>query len=298
MSSFCSGPVAILGRPNVGKSTLLNRILKAKIAITSEVPQTTRRRLLGIYTDDTCQILFFDTPGMHKPRDLLNQYMVSQIREGLESMDLAVVLVEAHEPIGKGDAFLFEFVRNLRIPWIIALNKIDLVEPEIVLARREEIARHSPEVSIYDLSAATGDGCEALVQAIRERLPEGPQYYPDDQLSDQNERFIASEIIREQVFRLTREEVPHSVAVTIEEWNDRDPEAGKTVIKSNIYVETESQKGILIGKNGSMLKEIGSLARGEIENLIGRPVYLELWVKVRKKWRKNRAALKEFGYEI
>jgi GTP-binding protein Era len=298
MNSFRSGPVAILGRPNVGKSTLLNQILKAKIAITSDVPQTTRRKLLGIYSDDTCQILFLDTPGMHKPRDLLNQYMVSQIREGLEHVDLAVILVEAHLPLGKGDIFLFDFVKDLRVPWMVAINKIDLVGPEIVAARREEIGRHAPDTPIYALSAATGEGCEALVAAIRERLPEGPQYYPVDQLSDQNERFLASEIIREQVFHLTRQEVPHSLAVTIEEWNDRDPEAGKTVIKSNIYVETESQKGILIGKSGSMLKEIGSLAREEIEKMIGRPVYLELWVKVRKKWRKNKSALQEFGYEI
>ncbi len=298
MSSFRSGPVAILGRPNVGKSTLLNRILKAKIAITSSVPQTTRRRLLGIYTDDACQILFLDTPGMHKPRDLLNQYMVSQIRQGLESVDLAMVLIEANQPVGKGDVFLLEFIKDRRVPWIVVINKIDLVGPKEIAAQRLEIAEHAPGATVYETSAVTGDGCEALVEAIRERLPEGPQYYPDDQLSDQNERFLASEMIREQVIRLTREEVPHAVAVTIEEWNDRDPEAGKTVIKSNIYVETESQKGILIGKGGSMLKRIGSSAREEIENLIGRPVYLELWVKVRKKWRKNKAALREFGYEI
>jgi GTP-binding protein Era len=291
-----SGTVALLGRPNVGKSTLLNRLVGVKVSIVSDKPQTTRRRLLGILTRDDCQILFFDTPGMHKPRDLLNRYMVDEIETSLGDADLAVCMLEANLPLGQGDRFLLERLRRSDVPFMVAINKIDLVSPGEIGDRTREVRDVCPEGAVLTISAARGDGCEGLLSAIVERLSEGPAYFPPEQASDETERFIAGEVIREAALRHTRQEVPHSVAVVVDDWKDPREEGRKAVVSATLYVEHESQKGIVIGQGGSRLKKIGTEARKDIETMAGRPVYLDLRVKVRQRWRKDPTALKEFGY--
>lgn len=292
---FRSGFVAIIGRPNVGKSTLLNRILGDKIVITSDKPQTTRNRIQGIHNLPAGQIVFIDTPGVHRARSRLNQYMVDTALASVQGVDAILFLVEATARPGDQETLILETLAKAQAPVLLVINKIDLVAKESLLAAIATYARLYPFREIVPVSANSGDGVERLVDLIHGYLPEGPPYFPDDILTDLPERFIAAEIIREKVFRLTHDEVPYSVAVAIDSFKER--EGGVVAIAATITVERDSQKGIIIGRRGEMLKKIGTQARLEIERLLDTRVFLELFVRVRKDWSENPQMLKEFGYE-
>ncbi|MDO4680883.1 MAG: GTPase Era [Aerococcus sp.] len=291
---FKSGFVAIVGRPNVGKSTLMNRLVGEKIAIMSEKAQTTRNRIQAIYTDEDAQIIFIDTPGIHKPKNELDDYMDQTAYTALEDVDMILMMLNATEAIGPGDRFIMDKIAGLTMPKLLVVNKIDQLSSEDQAAYLKSIPKPDMFQQVLSLSALTGDGVDQLFQTLIEDLPEGPQYYPADQISDHPEYFVVSEMIREQVLQLTREEVPHSVAVTVDSMQ-RD-EHDKVHIYANIIIERNSQKGIIIGKGGRVIKQIGVNARKEIEKLLGTKIYLELFVKVEKNWRNNKARLKEFGY--
>jgi len=293
---FRSGFAAIIGRPNVGKSTLLNRILGEKIVITSDKPQTTRNRVQGIHNLPDAQIVFIDTPGLHQARSRLNRYMMEEALSSVKGVDVVLLLVDAESFARSRDDLLLEVLGGIGVPVILAVNKIDLVRKDKLL---EGIASHAalfPFREIVPISAATGDGVDLLVKLVAGMLPEGTAYFPDDILTDLPERFVVAEMIREKVFRLTRDEIPFSTAVTIESFTER-PEKGLVSIAATITVEKDSQKGIVIGKRGEMLKKIGTLARKDIERLLDTKVFLELFVKVSRDWRDDRRMLKEFGYE-
>lgn len=295
-SGYKSGFVALIGRPNVGKSTLLNMAIGHKIAIMSDKPQTTRNRIQGVLTEARGQIIFLDTPGIHKPKHKLGDYMVRVAENALKEVDLILFLVDAtEEPLGPGDHYILERLGEVKTPVFLVINKIDQVSPDRVLAFADAYRNAFAFAEVVPISALHGTNVEALLEKIFAYLPEGPQYYPPDQVTDHPERFIVAELIREKVLLLTREEVPHSVAVVVEEMTRRE---GKDVvyIHAVIYTERDSQKAILIGKQGSMLKEIGRLAREDIERLLGSKVYLELWVKVKKDWRNQEFYLKNFGF--
>ncbi|MFN3360062.1 MAG: GTPase Era [Pseudanabaenaceae cyanobacterium] len=287
MTEFRSGFVALVGRPNVGKSTLLNALVGQKIAITSPVAQTTRQRLRGILTLDHAQIIFVDTPGIHKPHHLLGTVLVENATRAIKSVDLVVLVVDGSVPLGRGDQYIFDLIHNAQVPYLIGINKIDQATDPATIATYHSLGEW------VTFSALRQDNIDRLQTAICQRLPPGPLYYPPDMVTDQPERFIMAELIREQILLHTREEVPHSVAVTIERVEERDH---LTAILATIYVERPSQKAILIGEKGHMLKTIGSLARQQIQKLIMGKVYLELFVKVQPKWRSSRLHLNEFGY--
>jgi GTPase len=293
---FKSGFVAIVGRPNVGKSTLMNQLIGQKIAITSPVSQTTRNLLRGVLTTPTAQLVFVDTPGIHKPHHELGKILVRNAQNAVNNVDLTLWLVDNSTEAGGGDRFIWELLEKTATPVILVANKCDLESN-----KREEIDRSYRELAavreypIVKISALTGDGIESLQQLAIERLEEGPYYYPPDLVTDQPERFIMGELIREQILLLTREEIPHSVAITIERV-ETTPKITK--IYAAIAIERKSQKGILIGKNGSMLKQIGTEARKQIQKLLENQVYLELFVKVEPQWRRSRFLLEEFGYRI
>ncbi len=290
-----SGFVCIIGRPNVGKSTLINQFVGQKIAIVSDKPQTTRNRILGICTNDEGQVVFLDTPGIHRPRHRLGEYMLKVVRRAMDGVDLLLYVVDAAAPTGPGEEFILNQVGGVRTPVILVLNKIDLIKKDGLLPVMEWYSRRGTFLEIVPASALTGANLDQVKGLIFDNLPEGPCYYPQEMVTDQPERFVAAEIIREKVLLLTREEVPHSIAVVVEEMQTR---ANQTLyLPAVIYVERESQKGILIGKGGLMLKEIGRLARLELEALFGNKIFLELWVKVKKEWRDNESALQSFGYE-
>jgi GTP-binding protein Era len=292
---FHSGFVAIIGRPNVGKSTLLNRILGEKVVITSDKPQTTRNRVQGIHNIPGAQIVFIDTPGIHKARSQLNIFMMDVALSAVKGVDAVLLLVDASSFSGSPDELMLDVLRRIEVPVVLALNKIDLLPKEKLL---EVIAVHAqlfPFKEIVPISAATGDGVEILVKLLSDLLPEGVPYFPDDILTDLPERFVVAEMIREKVFRMTRDEVPYSTAVTIESFTERPD--GLISISAVITVERDSQKGIIIGKKGAMLKKIGSQSRAEIERLLDARVFLELFVKVSSDWRENSRMLKELGYE-
>lgn len=296
---FKSGFVGIIGRPNVGKSTLMNDLIGQKIAITSPVAQTTRNRLRGILTTDTAQIIFVDTPGIHKPHHQLGKVLVQNARAAINSVDVILFVVDGATEAGGGDRFIANMLTHSPIPVLLGLNKIDLQpaeQAEEIEDSYRDLAATAAADSVWPLlkfSALTGEGLDSLQTLIVDRLETGPYYYPPDLVTDQPERFIMGELIREQILRLTREEVPHSVAVAIE----RVEETPKlTRIHASINVERSSQKGILIGKSGAMLKEIGSAARGQIQKLINGKIYLELFVRVQPRWRQSRTRLAEFGY--
>jgi len=292
---FRSGFVAIIGRPNVGKSTLLNQVLGEKVVITSDKPQTTRNRVQGIHNLPGAQIVFIDTPGIHKARSQLNIFMLETALSAVKGVDVVLLLVDASSFSGSPDELLLDVLRGLEVPVVLALNKIDLLPKEKLL---QVIAAHAgiyPFREIVPISAATGDGVDILVKLLSGLLPEGVPYFPDDILTDLPERFIVAEMIREKVFRMTRDEVPYSTAVTIESFKERPD--GLISISAVITVERDSQKGIIIGKKGVMLKKIGRLAREEIEQLLDARVFLELFVKVSKDWRENSRMMKELGYE-
>ena len=293
---FRSGFVAIIGRPNVGKSTLLNCILGEKLVITSDKPQTTRNRIQGIHNVEGGQIVFIDTPGIHKGRSRLNRYMVDEAGAALEGVDVVLFLVDATGKPSQQFELLQERLGRIDAPVILIINKIDLISREQLIQKLSEYARLHDFREIVPVSAAKGEGVERLDRLLLPLLPEGPAYFPDDILTDAPERFVVAEIIREKVFRHTGDEIPYAVAVNVEEF-DEGEDNGLIRISAVISVERETQKGIVIGKQGAMLKKIGTLARKEIEQLLGARVFLELFVRVRKDWTGNKNMMKELGYE-
>lgn len=291
---FKSGFITIIGRPNVGKSTFLNHVIGQKIAIMSDKAQTTRNTIQGVLTTDDAQLIFIDTPGIHKPKHRLGDFMVKVATNTLNEVDLILFMVNATEEFGRGEQYILEKLKDIHTKVFLVINKIDLIHPDQLI---EVIAQYKDKydfAEIIPISALQGNNVERLIDVIKNYMPEGPQYYPNDQVTDHPERFIIAELIREKVLHLTREEVPHSVAVIIEKIEKRDN--GTIHIMSAIIVERNSQKGIVIGKQGAMLKEIGKRARMDIENLLGSKVFLELWVKVQKDWRDKATLLREFGY--
>lgn len=286
-----SGFISLVGRPNVGKSTLLNVLLGEKVAIISEKPQTTRNKILGILTMPDAQMVFIDTPGIHKPMHKMNEFMVRTALATYNEVDVILMIAEATQQPGGGDRFIIDTLKDVKTPVFLLLNKIDLIEKETLLPLMREYGRLFPFAEIIPVSALHND-VGGLLEAILKRLPPGPKYFPDEQLTDQPERFVVSELIREKIFELTKEEIPYSTAVVIEEMKE---EPDITRITAVIYVERDSQKGILIGKGGAMLKRIGTLARGEAENLLGTRIFLQLWVKVKKGWRENEQMLRNLG---
>lgn len=294
-AGYKSGFVGIVGRPNVGKSTLMNQLVGQKIAITSPVSQTTRNRLRGILTTPEAQIIFVDTPGIHKPHHELGKVLVQNARTAIKSVDVVLFVVDGSVESGGGDRYIVEILSNIGIPVIFGMNKLDEQPSDCVLIDRTYEQIVNPEWPVVKFSALTGEGVESLQRLLIEHLEVGPYYYPPDLVTDQPERFIMGELIREQILLLTREEVPHSVAIAIDIVQE---EAKITRILATIHVERDSQKGILIGKSGSMLKSIGSAAREQIQKLIEGKVYLELFVKVQPKWRQSRTRLAELGYRV
>jgi GTP-binding protein Era len=283
-----SGFVALVGRPNVGKSSLLNTLIGQKITITSDKPQTTRNQLRGILTGDHYQIVWLDTPGLHRPLHQLGAQMVEQTRAALQNVDLVLWMLDAAAGYTPADQKVAAQLAEAGTPIYVVWNKRDLIESGAALEVIPNFNR------VFQVSAHSGQGLAELLTAVVDALPEGPFYYPPDQVADHPERFIVSELIREQVLTHTEEEVPHSVAVMVEQFIERS--GGKFYIEAHIFVERDSQKGIIIGANGARLKKIGAAARPLIEELLAAPVYLDLWVKVRKNWRNQEKDLKEFGY--
>lgn len=294
-TQYRSGFVAVVGRPNVGKSTLLNALLGHKVAIVSNKPQTTRNTIQCVLTLEGAQIVFLDTPGLHKPLHKLGEYMVKSAFHALEDVDLVLWLVEMGRWTPVEEHVLGELA-GVHQPVILVANKADQVAPEEQEAFLHEVAGRRDFAAVLGVSALEGTHLPELVEAIVDRLEEGPQYYPEDWITDHPERFVIAEFIREELLTRTEEEIPHSIAVDVDEIKE-DPEKNLMRIRATIYVERESQKGIVIGKRGKMLKEVGTGARMQIEGLLGVRVYLDLWVKVKKDWRNKPGALREFGYE-
>ncbi|MBZ4686803.1 MAG: GTPase [Clostridia bacterium] len=291
---FKSGFVAIIGRPNVGKSTFLNNVIGQKIAIMSDKPQTTRNKITGIYTTEEAQLVFLDTPGLHVPKHKLGEYMVGVVHKTLKEVDAILYMVEAGSGYGPGDKHIINTLQEIKTPVFLGINKIDKFPQEVVL---EEIAAWKERYNFCDIvpiSALEGTKVEALLHSIIEVMPLGPKYYPDDMVTDQPEKQLISELIREKILHFTREEVPHSIAVSVDYL---ETEAELLKIFASIYTERNSQKGIIIGKGGSMLKKIGQAARKDMERLLGSKIYLDLRVKVKQNWRKKEKFLRDFGYE-
>jgi GTP-binding protein Era len=295
-TGFRSGFVAILGRPNVGKSTLLNTVLGQKIAITSNKPQTTRNRILGICNLPDAQVLFLDTPGVHRARGLLNRYMVEQALSTCGDVDAVLMLVEANDPPGGGDDFVLEQVARSKVPVILVINKVDLVHRPDLLPLIQAYSDKFQFSEIIPVSALTGEGTGELVKALVKYLPAGPRYYAEDMITDMPERFIAAEMIREQILKQTHEEIPHGVAVEVDTFEEK-PEKDLVVIEACIYVSREGHKKIVLGRRGEKIKSIGKAARFDIERMLGTRVFLDLLVKVEKNWTEERRQLKRFGYE-
>ncbi|OOC60504.1 GTPase Era [Paenibacillus ihbetae] len=291
---FKSGFVAIIGRPNVGKSTLMNQVIGQKIAIMSDKPQTTRNKIHGVYTTPDSQIVFLDTPGIHKRQSKLGDYMNQTALGTLGEVEAVLFLVDASEGIGGGDRFIAEQLSKIKTPVMLVMNKIDKIEPPALLPLIEEYRKLHNFAEIVPISAKLGSNVETLLDQIQKYLPPGPQYYPEDQVTDHPEQFVCAELIREKILHMTREEVPHSIAVTIEDM--RVEENGTVYISAVIFVERDSQKGIIIGKQGALLKEVGKQARQDIQRLLGSKIFLELWVKVKKDWRNQERVLRDLGF--
>lgn len=287
----------MVGRPNVGKSTLTNSLIGEKIAIMSDRPQTTRNKIMCILNTDNAQIMFLDTPGIHKPHHKLGEYMVRTAESTLQEVDVILFVVDAAEKRGPGEDYILELLRKVKTPVILVVNKIDKLPDKSKLFKiMDEYSRLYQFAAIVPVSALNDGEFPGLVGEITRLLPEGPAYFPDDMLTDQPERVIAAEMIREKVLRLTRDEIPHSVAVEVEEFKEREDES--VYIRATIFVERDSQKGIVIGAKGGLLKKIGQQARADIENLLYCKVFLDLWVKVKPDWRNQDKALKQFGYNV
>lgn len=293
---FRSGFVAIVGRPNVGKSTLMNHLIGQKVAIMSDKPQTTRNKIHGVYTTEQVQIVFLDTPGIHKPTSKLGDFMNRSADSALNEVDAILFLTDVSERLGGGDRYIIEKLKRTDTPVFLVLNKIDKVHPEELLPVIAQYRELHDFEEIIPISALHGNNVSALLEQLIRRLPEGPMYYPPDQVTDHPEQFVCAELIREKIIHLTREEVPHSIAVTIEDMRVQDN--GVVYIGAVIFVERDSQKGIIIGKHGAMLREVGTAARREIEALLGSRIYLELWVKVKKDWRNQERVLRDFGFRL
>lgn len=294
MSEFHSGFAALIGRPNVGKSTLMNRLIGQKIAITSSKPQTTRNRIQTIYTDEEAQVIFLDTPGIHQAKNKLGEYMVNVAESTLREVDVILWLVEPSAYIGAGDRHIIELLKRTRTPVVLVINKVDTIQKEAVLKVIDTYRKELRYADMVPVSALKGTNTEELIRVIKKYLPEGPMYYDEDTVTDQPMRQIAAELIREQALRCLEDEIPHGIAVLIESMKERPN--GMFDIEATIVCERDSHKGIVIGKQGSMLKKIGSAARHEIEALMGTHVNLQLWVKVRKEWRDSDIYLKNYGY--
>jgi GTP-binding protein Era len=293
--AFRSGFISIVGRPNVGKSTLLNVIVGEKIAAVSEKPNTTRNRVVGIKTLPDAQLVFLDTPGIHKAKGELGKAMVQTAMSTLGEADVILMMIEVDDPFGKGDRFIID---SLPKPAILVINKIDTVKKGRILEIIAESQRFEGKfLEVIPISALKADGIDDLIDTIKRYLPEGPKYFPDDMITDQPERFLVAELIREKVFNLTREEIPYKTAVVVEEFQDV-PEKKLVRVSALIYVERENHKGIIIGDQGRMLKRIGTLAREDIERILGAKVYLQLWVKVKERWTQRGDLIKEFGYGV
>ena len=292
---FYSGFAALVGRPNVGKSTLMNALLGEKISIVSCHAQTTRNKITGVWNGENSQVVFLDTPGMHKPQSKLGEAIRQSTIDALDEVDLIVFLCACDDPLGAGDRYILSLLKDRKVPVILALSKTDLIPKDEVLKKIVQYSKIYNFAEIIPLSAKTGENLDELMKCIVKYLPEGPKYFPDDMVTDQPERNIVQEIVREKLLIRTRDEVPHAIGVYTEEFSERDN--GKVYIRCTIYVERESQKRIIIGKKGSVLKAAGQEAREEIQNLIGAPVFLDLWVKVAKDWKNKDYILRELGYK-
>lgn len=293
-SKHKSGFVALVGRPNVGKSTLMNRLIGQKVAITSAKPQTTRNKIFGIYTEDDMQVVFVDTPGIFKSHSDLDEYMDKASLSSLKDVDLVMFMVDAKEA-GKGEEYVAGLLKDLDIPVFLVINKIDQVHPKELLPIIDSYQAVGKFAEFLPISARQGNGVDDLLKTLKDYLPEGPQYYASDEVTDRPEYFVVAEMIREQILRLTDQEVPHSTAVWVDQMNQRIN--GKLQIDATIFVEKDGQKRIIIGQRGAMIKQIGMRSRKEIENLLGEKVNLKLWVKVRRNWRQDPAFLKSIGYD-
>jgi GTPase len=290
---FKSGFVAIVGRPNAGKSTLVNTLVGRKVAIVSPRPQTTRHRVQGILNRDNAQLVLIDTPGIHKAGNVLSRQMMEEAQQALEGIDLLSLIVDASAEFGAGDRFSLQWIGRVKGPVFLLLNKVDRVSKPQLLPLIDRYRKQFDFADIFPISALTGEGCFDLLNAWLARLPEGPPYFPPDQFTDQPERFLAAELIREKAIQITREEVPHAVAVQIESFVET---AALIKIRATLYVEREGQKAILIGKGGETVKKIGTLARKEIESLTGAHVFLELFVKVQPNWRQNPVLVRQLDW--
>ena len=294
MTEHKSGFVSIIGRPNVGKSTFVNRVIGHKIAIMSDKAQTTRNKIQGVMTRDDAQIIFIDTPGIHKPKHKLGDYMMRVAKNTLSEIDAIMFMVNVNEDIGRGDEYIMEMLKNVKTPIFLVLNKIDLVHPDTLMPKIEQYQSYMDFTDIIPISALEGLNVDHFIDVLKSFLPEGPKYYPDNQISDHPEQFVVSEIIREKILHLTSEEIPHAIGVNVDRMIKEDED--RVRIEATIYVERDSQKGIVIGKGGKKLKEVGKRARHDIEMLLGSKVYLELWVKVQKDWRNKVNFIRQMGY--
>ncbi|AET70387.1 GTP-binding protein Era [Desulfosporosinus orientis DSM 765] len=290
---FRSGFVSVIGRPNAGKSTLLNHLLGQKVLIMSDKPQTTRNRIQCILTEERGQVIFLDTPGIHKPKHKLGEFMVGTAKESMREVDVILYVVDLSADFGPGEEYIIAMLKQTKTPCVLALNKVDLLNKEQLMRKVQQFSQMADFKAIVPISAKTGENTDELLNVIFNQLSSGPMYYPEDEVTDQPERFIMAELVREKVLQLTHDEIPHSIAVVIEEVQEK-----KTLVKVRalVVVERESQKGIIIGSGGKQLKEIGRLARQDIEALLGSPVFLELWVKVKKDWRNRLDSLRNYGY--
>ncbi|WP_313891824.1 GTPase Era [Psychrobacillus sp.] len=294
---YKSGFISIIGRPNVGKSTFLNRVVGQKIAIMSDKPQTTRNKVQGVVTLEESQMIFIDTPGIHIPKHKLGDFMLKVAKNTLREVDTILFMVNATEPRGKIDEYIMEMLEKNETPVFLVINKIDQIHPDELTKIIDSYTSKYDFAEIVPISALQGNNVDRLLETIQKYLPEGPQYYPADQVTDHPERFIISELIREKVLHLTREEIPHSIAVVIDKIKkEEDTEKDMIRVMATIVVERDSQKGIVIGKKGALLKEVGTRARQDIEMLLGSKVYLELWVKVQKDWRNKATHLRDYGF--
>lgn len=294
MTEHKSGFVSIIGRPNVGKSTFVNRVIGHKIAIMSDKAQTTRNKIQGVMTRDDAQIIFIDTPGIHKPKHKLGDYMMRVAKNTLSEIDAIMFMVNVNEDIGRGDEYIMEMLKNVKTPIFLVLNKIDLVHPDTLMPKIEQYQSYMDFTDIIPISALEGLNVDHFIDVLKSFLPEGPKYYPDNQISDHPEQFVVSEIIREKILHLTSEEIPHAIGVNVDRMIKEDED--KVRIEATIYVERDSQKGIVIGKGGKKLKEVGKRARRDIEMLLGSKVYLVLWVKVQRDWRNKVNFIRQIGY--